>query len=123
MGWSCNAAASLTLDAIIAGQKRLGCESSNGIMENGKHVGFWETSRREHADGAITGTVWILTPDGQHCKKAGNFRIEPNGTVTRFARLPRAFLNRAEFEGAAEFRRRYGNAQADQENVMKVENV
>ena len=120
MGRSCNAAASLTLDAIVAGQKQLGCETSNGIMVGGKHAGFWETSRVEHNDGAITGSVWMLTPDGNHCRKSGGFRIEPNGKVTRFPHISRVLLNRAEREGATEFRRRYGDIQAEHDGVMQV---
>lgn len=49
---------------------------------------FWEVSRTEHYDGAITGTIMKVTreePDSckMWCKPSGSFRIEADGTVTR----------------------------------------
>jgi hypothetical protein len=116
MGWSCNAAASLTLDAIVAIQKKLGAEGTNSIMIDGKQVGFWETSGREHDDGAITGSVFTLL-ESDLCRKTGSFRIEPNGKITRFSSIPRRLLIEAEKKGAEEFTRRYGITQAEKENV------
>jgi hypothetical protein len=43
---------------------------------------MFETGREQH-DGAIVGQVWKYLPDGQHVKRAGSFRIEGDGTVTR----------------------------------------
>jgi hypothetical protein len=49
--------------------------------------GFWEVGR-ENADGAITGTVWKpWSHDPSRVVKKGGFRIEPDGTVTRFPGL------------------------------------
>jgi len=119
MGWSCNAAASLTLTAIGTLMSASGAKGSNSIMAGNQEIGFWETSRVEHNDGAITGSVYVHV-DERHCRKVGGFRIEPNGKVTRFPRMPRPLLNRAETIGAIAFRERYGDIQADHENVKKV---
>lgn len=62
------------------------CRESTGssnVWESGGKRYFWETSRREHADGAVTGSVWMFT-DADHARRAGTFRIEGNGD----ARLP-----------------------------------
>jgi hypothetical protein len=42
---------------------------------------FFEVSRREHRDGAITGVIQRF--DGEYCTKAGTFRIEPDGSIRR----------------------------------------
>lgn len=101
MGWSCNAAASLALDAVSALMRhkadmayppdsphRSGADSyrPGEVSSNATPAGFWERSNVEHRDGAITGTTWKhVGPD--RCRKAGSFRIEGNGTVTRFPGL------------------------------------
>lgn len=103
MGWSCTAAASLTLDALGALVSRDSKHGSNGIGD----WGFFETSRVEHADGAITGSVFRMV-DAAHCRRAGGFRIEPDGKVARFPHVPAATLREAEARGAAEYARRYG---------------
>lgn len=119
MGWSCNAAASLTLDAIVEIQRKLGAQSSNGIVLNGNtNAGFWESSRVEHDDGAITGSVYTMVHDGLACRKTGSFRIEGNGKVARFSSIPRRLLIEAESKGAAEFSRRYGKAQSEREGII-----
>lgn len=106
MGWSCNAAASFTLDAIKDAQTAMGSTTSNGIMLNGKHVGFWETGR-ENEDGAITGTVWAMVGEDR-CNRVGGFRIEPNGKVTRFPRISRRVLILCEEKSAQRFRETFG---------------
>jgi hypothetical protein len=120
MGWSCSAAANFTLDAITEIQHKLGSVTSNGLVigEN-KNAGFWETSRKEHDDGSITGSVWTMV-DADHCRRTGSFRINPNGTVARFSSIPRRLLIEAENAGARKFRTVYGIFQADHENVKKM---
>ena len=92
MGWSCRADAGRTMEAWTKA-----CIAQTGSQNRYvvKGVGyFWETSRIEHRDGAITGTVWRELPsegDKLYCRKAGSFRINPDGTV---ARAP-AFLKAA----------------------------
>lgn len=126
MGWSCNAAASLTLNAIgayfnLCANKAGIREYQNVMVAEGKEYGFWETSRVEHNDGAITGSIFrYTTPEQTHVRKAGSFRIEGNGQITRFPCLTKRERDICERDGATEFRRRYGNMQADHENVSKV---
>ena len=112
MGWSCNAAAALTLDAIQAHFNAQAAANGieqfqNIVVKNGKKYGFWEGSRREHADGAITGTVWRYV-DEMRVSKAGSFRIEGNGSITRFTGLSTSEMEACECKGAAEYQRRYG---------------
>lgn len=86
MGWSCASKANDTLrkwsDACAA-QTR----SSNVYVVGAKRY-FYEVSRVEHNDGAITGTIISMldgTGTAEHClgKRVGSFRIEPDGTVSR----------------------------------------
>lgn len=84
MGWSCSEAASERLDALTRF-----CVSQTGsqnvYLDRGvRH--FFEPSRREHSDGAVTGSFYLLAPPGEHCVKKGTFRIEGNG---RFSRGPK----------------------------------
>lgn len=87
MGWSCGAAAGSVLEAWSNA-----CAASSGGSSNVWEVnGTWymyEVSRKEHNDGAITGLVsrFIGNPIGKPscmASKAGSFRIEGNGEVTR----------------------------------------
>jgi hypothetical protein len=120
MGWSCSAAANFTLDAIVAIQQKLGSVTSNGLVINGNtNAGFWESSRKEHDDGSITGSVWTMV-DADHCRKTGSFRINANGTIERFSSIPRRLLIEAENVGARKFRTVYGIFQADRENVKNI---
>jgi hypothetical protein len=43
---------------------------------------FYEVSRREHNDGAITGTTYACK--GDQCRKRGAFRIDWDGQVSRY---------------------------------------
>jgi len=100
MGWSCNAKAGWVLDAWInACFAQSGCQ--NNFEANGQKY-FFETSRKEHNDGAITGVVWRNLPDGKSCRQSGSFRIEGDGTVTRAP----AFLKAAS-PSKEEIERRY----------------
>ena len=79
--------------------------SSNGIARTG---GFWETGR-EQADGAITGTVWKpWAQDKTRVVKAGSFRIEPDGRVSRFPGTTPEERAQAYTQGQAEYTRLYG---------------
>jgi hypothetical protein len=128
VGYSCTVKASLVLDAIGAMlRKAAGSESSNAMPGGG----FWERSNVEHADGAITGSVFkqvhVYTeaeraaaavragcPDhpewvGNPCVKAGRFRISADGKVVRFPRLTKAQRAAAEATGAKAFAERYAS--------------
>jgi len=81
MGWSCAAAASKVIElwseACIAQT-----QSQNTFRDHKGTEYFWERSNKEHADGAITGTMFKMVGD-THCQKAGTFRIEGDGKITR----------------------------------------
>jgi hypothetical protein len=116
MGWSCAAKAAHVRDAVEAILKaEYGIETSNGMPGGG----FWENSRREHADGAITGTVWrpltaaeiekskITWPhikdwDGR-VQKAGSFKVTGDGKIARWAGLPKGVAAKAEEVGARRY--------------------
>jgi hypothetical protein len=55
---------------------------SSNVFESGGVKYFFESSRKEHRDGAITGTIWKHV-DETHCRKAGSFRINRDGSVAR----------------------------------------
>ena len=84
MGYSCSTIANNVLNFIIASVNNT--DSSNEWTFNGKRY-FYEVGR-ENRDGAITGTVWRFQPDGVHVKRAGSFRIEPEGEISRFPHVP-----------------------------------
>lgn len=81
MGWSCTFFANDTMQII-----RDSIRENSWIGNNGKEY-FFEIGR-ENIDGGITGSVFRIY-DGIHAKRVGNFRIEPDGTLTRFPYLPK----------------------------------
>lgn len=86
MGYSCSAQAHDTLMKI-----RDICVKETGKANVFNHKGnsyFWETGR-ENDDGAITGSInKEITQDGKEMAyQSGTFRIEPDGTITRFMRF------------------------------------
>lgn len=88
MGWSCNMAAGYALDRV-----KDACVSSTGssnVWEERGQRYFFETSRTEHRDGAITGSVWRSVSETT-CRRAGAFRIEGDGRISRGP----AFMRRA----------------------------
>jgi hypothetical protein len=85
MGWSCRADAHETMQKWTAA-----CVAQTGSQNEFDADGvryFWELSRTEHDDGAITGTIMRVTekrPDGSMMAvKCGSFRINPDGTIGR----------------------------------------
>jgi len=85
MGWSCRKQAGDTLDKIQAYCVKNSGGSSNVFTENGTSY-FFEVSRKEHADGAITGSIFEMVPP-QNARRAGSFRIEPDGRISRFDKI------------------------------------
>ena len=83
MGWSARADAIRTLekwDDIC--WKQTG--SSNAYITPAGEERFYETTTRlEHDDGAITGTVYAVNKTTGYAHRVGSFRIEGNGKVTR----------------------------------------
>ena len=95
MGWSCNRDAGLTMDAwtaICIAQTN----TQNTYEVDGRKY-FWDISRREHADGAITGLAFVMVGENG-CFDAGSFRIEGDGSVKRwpcrFQKVYRAFVDK-----------------------------
>lgn len=78
MGWSCTKAAMDTLQKI----ERALCIGRIQNVYRVRNTDYMiETSRVEHVDGAITGSIFNLTDyTGKACN---SFRIEEDGTVSR----------------------------------------
>lgn len=81
MGWSFAAAAGKVTDAwekacIASTDSQNTWKDSRGVQY------FWEASRVEHSDGAITGQIFKILPNGL-CRTSGTFRIDGNGTIVR----------------------------------------
>lgn len=103
MGYSSSAYASYTMVAV-ADLLRGKLDTNNGIERNG---GFWEIGR-ENWDGAMTGTVWKMLPDGVRARRAGTFRIEADGHITRFPTLTKAERLACEKAGQERYASLYG---------------
>ena len=88
MGWSCRKEAGEVTDAwtkacIAQTGSQNTFKAGDGRSESGEqHTFFWETSRVEHGDGAITGAIWRFVGEDS-CRRCGTFRIEGNGIITR----------------------------------------
>jgi hypothetical protein len=80
MGYSCTVDASNMLGVI-----NKMCGLKDGWLHiNGKKF-FFERGR-ENADGAVTGTL-MMDLGNDYCRKAGNVRINADGTIARFPGL------------------------------------
>jgi len=80
MGWSATAkACQVEQEWAQACHAQTG--QSNVYETSGKRF-FYDTGR-EQRDGAITGQVFRMLPDG-FAVRSGSFRIEADGTVTRY---------------------------------------
>lgn len=84
MGYSATARAFQTLEQIETLMKGRGAAVSNGVVTN-TWTGFWEITR-EQSDGSIVGYVDKMV-NGTQCVRAGTFRIEPDGKLSRFPGL------------------------------------
>jgi hypothetical protein len=85
-----------------ASDKEIG--ASNGWRAKGQEF-FSERGREQH-DGAVTGTVW--RNEAQTCHKVGSYRIEPDGTVTRYPTSTAAMRETARNVALAKYAERYG---------------
>lgn len=91
MGYAASSKAFKTLDRLMV-QKRLetGSTGSNYWTDAAGHMVFFEVGR-EQKDGAITGSVHRETrPGNGQGKRAGGFRVEPDGMISRFPCLTKA---------------------------------
>ncbi len=105
MGWSCNAAAAIALDQVT--QMCIKSTGSSNTWEHGRNKYFYEPSRVEHDDGAITGSVFKFLDDGR-CRKVGSFRINGDGVVERFPTMASGVRMNYTLKGAKLFKERYG---------------
>ena len=80
MGWSCRVEAGWVIDAW--NKACIAQTGSQNVYHDKTGKCFFETSRTEHDDGAITGSIWRFLPD-ERCRRVGSFRVEGGGTVTR----------------------------------------
>lgn len=108
MGYSCTAAASYTRQAIqdlIAA--RYGADKVSNYVPIGEWGGFFETGR-EREDGAITGSVFKTVTAEGNCRRAGSFKINPDGTVERFPGVDKQLLAAAEKIGERTYQENHG---------------
>ena len=103
MGYSYCTAAGKSLDAVMdylrehfpvmSGSVAMG----NSWTLNGRKF-FYERGR-EQRDGAITGTIWetrfYAPTNDERCFRVGGVRIEPDGKITRFASVPKKYIDAA----------------------------
>lgn len=74
MGWSCTLEAAKTLEALTNA-----CIEATGTQNQFRHNGellFFEHSRREHEDGAVTGSVFNMKG-----RRVGSFKISADGKI------------------------------------------
>ncbi len=80
MGWSCSNSAYETMKQWSDNCfNQTGCSNTYKI---GRETYFFEASRMEHIDGAITGSIHRFVGEGL-ARKVGSFRINGSGRVTR----------------------------------------
>ncbi len=95
MSYSCTMVASYVLEAI---QARFGKEGESSYSNRLANGGFHERGK-ENKDGAITGTIYMPVKDAEKAAlgfvyKAGSFRIEPTGKITRIYQYAKELCTR-----------------------------
>jgi len=84
MSWSCSSQAHSTLNIIQSiCAKQTG--TSNSWIDGGRSY-FFEVTKKEHSDGAITGTIYRM--QGSSATKAGRLNIAGNGRIHIFNHCP-----------------------------------
>ena len=92
MGYSCTCAAMDTLDRISDVCYKQ--TKSQNVYLYGNNKYFWEIGE-ENSDGAITGEIYKYLPNG-YVSKSGDFRIEPDGDITRGIGFKTLYFNRSD---------------------------
>jgi hypothetical protein len=105
MGYSYGAGAGFTLDALQAKFRHE--NSGNTFTTDGGKTQYFHERGREQSDGAATGTVWKMLENGM-ARKAGSYRIESDGQVTRFPGVPAKYFEELEAESAKRYKERFG---------------
>lgn len=90
MGYACAAAA----DDVLQVLSETGIFTSQNSWTDKRKEYFFEIGK-ENEDGAITGSVWLMTGS-----KVGGFRIEPNGYISKFPHIPKKYKEEAMLQGA-----------------------
>jgi hypothetical protein len=80
MGWSCSVAASNTERTWQT--KCIASTNSQNTWREGPKAYFYEASRVEHYDGAITGSIYQMDSAGM-ARKTSSFRINGDGSVAK----------------------------------------
>lgn len=83
MGYSCTKKAADTLERI---GKAFATDGNPNILTIGGRQYFFERGR-EQSDGAITGALFLSEP-GPWASAVGSVRINADGTIARFPKLP-----------------------------------
>jgi hypothetical protein len=91
MGWSCGSGAAKTERAWSEGCMAQTSSQNTFTVGNDKY--FYEASRTEHRDGAITGSIHKFVGEDR-ARKSGTFRIEGDGTITRAPAVLKHFAER-----------------------------
>ena len=107
MGYSCTIKAMESFDQLIIQLKAAGKEirSSNGWEKKG--IEYFHEIGRENRDGSVTGSVTeIYDVENRYCRKIGNFRVEPDGKITRFPTSTKIQREVAEIAAKAEIEKR-----------------
>jgi hypothetical protein len=79
------------MDSLEQIRRDYGDNSTANVLKIGDVIGFYEIGL-EREDGAVTGSFFTTTPDLKTILKRQWFRIENDGTVTRFPYLPAGYL-------------------------------
>ena len=84
MSYSCTAKANCVLKKMVEQlQASSPCEQESQNTWQTTRARYFYEQGRENNDGAITGSVMMfLGTTG--CRRVGSYRIEPNGTISRF---------------------------------------
>ena len=109
MGYSCAAKASMVHSALLVELQKADPSERSSNVWTFKGEKYMEERGRENGDGAITGTVSRFLPNDR-VRRAGGYRIDPDGKIVRFPGSSKAQREAAEKAGLAEFHRIYGQA-------------
>jgi len=108
MGYSCNTVSMMVYDEMIV--QLQGASSKEHTSQNTwDHNGLDHFAEigREQRDGAVTGSVWAMLPDGARCRKVGSFRINPGGKVARWPSSTKAQRWTAQQAGQGKYQETY----------------
>ncbi len=119
MGYSTNAISRVVLDALFNEVLTLaiynGRKMGNTWVTKGGVELFYETTRNDQPDGGLCGSVCSMRG-----YRKGYFKIDGKGRILRFPSTTKEERKRAQSIGLAFFIRKYGEAQANRENLAEI---